>query len=235
MTPKKTILLIEDEPTICDIISFELTRHNFSVIIAQSEHDGLKAIAESSPDLIIADLNLSGGSGLNILNATNLQKGKLPIILITGHPNFAEIDAFGAGAADLIRKPFSRSQLADSVKNLVSPQFDQLSREPNGPTPELVHWNEENPSYDETKILKFGSGGIFVPCEKPFPKQNAMIQLVIHSKDTSQLDVVGRVRFIRMKSPCGFGLEVFKIVGSNSNLFKENFSNSNHQLYLPIE
>jgi CheY-like chemotaxis protein len=235
LTQKKTILLIEDEPTISDIITFELSRHSFFVIVARTELEGLKAITESSPDLIIADLNLSGGSGLNILSKSNTQKGKLPVILITGHPNFSEIDAFGAGAADLIRKPFSRSQLADSVKNLVSPQLDQLSREPKGVIPELVHWNADAPFLDATKILKFGLGGIFVPTEKDLPKQNTMIQLVIHSKDKSQLDVVGRVRFIRMKPSCGFGLEVFKIEGSSSNQFKKNFSNLNHQLYLPVE
>jgi CheY-like chemotaxis protein len=235
LTQKQTILLIEDESIISDIITFELTRNNFSVINAKTEPEGLKILTESSPDLIIADLNLSGGSGLNVLSKSNNQKGKLPVILITGHPNFSEIDAFRAGAADLIRKPFSRSQLADSVKNLLSPQLDQLSREPKGVIPELIHWNADAPFLDATKILKFGLGGIFVPTEKNLPKQNTMIQLVIHSKDTSPLDVVGRVRFIRMKPSCGFGLEVFKIEGSSSNLFKKNFSNLNHQLYLPVE
>ena len=233
MINKKTILLIDDEPTIGEIISFELTRHNFIVLIAKTAQSGLDKAEDLKPDLIITDLNLHGGSGLEVLSTINNQVPDLPVIIMTGHPSFSEREAFSLGAADLIRKPFSRIRLTESVKNLVSAQHEQFSRKPKEAEIETIDWDAPISSPQNDSTLKFGRGGLFVPSSHHLPAQDSMIHLAILTGDATKITITGRVRFVQNGPICGFGLEVYNIEGPSIDHFKLNFQKAGFQFYIP--
>ncbi len=233
MKNKKTILLIDDEPTIGEIISFELTRHNLIVLIAKTAQSGLEKAENLKPDLIITDLNLHGFSGLDVLSTIKNRAPDLPIIIMTGHPSFSEREAFSLGAADLIRKPFSRIRLAESVKNLVSAQNEQFSRKPKEAEIETLDWNDPIFSPQNDSALKFGRGGLFVPLSHELPAQDSMIHLAILTGNAAKITITGRVRFVQDKPVCGFGLEVYNIEGPSIDHFKLNFQKAGFQFYIP--
>jgi two-component system phosphate regulon response regulator PhoB len=115
----KTILIIEDERDLAELVAFNLEKEGYQPIISLDGPAGLKAAQESSPDLILLDLMLPGMSGFDICKALkgNKQTAPTPIILLTAKGE--EIDrvvGFEIGADDYVVKPFSTRELLLRIK-----------------------------------------------------------------------------------------------------------------------
>ncbi len=110
------ILVIDDEPSITELLAYNLRRHGYEVSVA---HDGLSALArarEEEPDLIILDLMLPGMDGLDVCR-TLRRESRVPIIMVTARDN--EIDrvvGLEIGADDYVTKPFSVRELMARVR-----------------------------------------------------------------------------------------------------------------------
>lgn len=115
----KTILVIEDERDILDLISFNLEREGYKVLTALDGATGLEMARTGSPDLIILDLMLPGIMGIDIckiLKKSEKTSG-VPIIMLTAKGE--EIDrvvGFEVGADDYVVKPFSNRELILRIK-----------------------------------------------------------------------------------------------------------------------
>lgn len=115
----KTILVIEDERDLLDLISFNLEREGYKVLTALDGATGLEMARTGSPDLIILDLMLPGIMGIDIckiLKKSEKTSG-VPIIMLTAKGE--EIDrvvGFEVGADDYVVKPFSNRELILRIK-----------------------------------------------------------------------------------------------------------------------
>ena len=111
-----TILIVEDEPNIAEVVSLYLRRAGFQVRLAG---DGLSAIAsleEQLPDLLILDLMLPGVDGLALTRWLR-ERSDVPIIMLTARRHEADrIAGFELGADDYVVKPFSPQELVSRVK-----------------------------------------------------------------------------------------------------------------------
>jgi two-component system phosphate regulon response regulator PhoB len=110
----KTILIIEDERDLLDLIAFNLEREGYRILTSQDGKDGLETARTRSPDLIILDLMLPGIMGTDICKILkNSEKtASIPIIMLTAKGE--EIDrvvGFEVGADDYVVKPFSNREL----------------------------------------------------------------------------------------------------------------------------
>lgn len=115
----KTILIIEDEKDLAELVAFNLGKEGYHPIIALDGPSGLEAAQGNSPDLILLDLMLPGMSGIEICKVLkgNLQTAQIPIILLTAKGE--EIDrvvGFEIGADDYVVKPFSTRELLLRIK-----------------------------------------------------------------------------------------------------------------------
>ncbi len=111
-----TILIVEDEPNIAEVVSLYMRRAGFQVRLAD---DGLSAIAsleEQLPDLLILDLMLPGVDGLALTRWLR-ERSDVPIIMLTARRHEADrIAGFEMGADDYVVKPFSPQELVSRVK-----------------------------------------------------------------------------------------------------------------------
>jgi DNA-binding response OmpR family regulator len=110
------ILVVDDEAPIVDAISYNLSKEGFAVVTAFDADECLARIATEKPDLIVLDVMLPSGSGLDICQRLHRDGSTVPVILLTARA--AETDClrgFEAGADDYVVKPFRMRELMARV------------------------------------------------------------------------------------------------------------------------
>jgi len=116
---KTKILLIEDEPSICDNIAFSAKKEGFLLTSAGSGYDGVKLLKQNDFSIVILDVGLPDISGFEVCKEIR-KISQLPIIFLTGMN--AEIDrvlGLELGADDYVSKPFSSRELMARVKSIL--------------------------------------------------------------------------------------------------------------------
>lgn len=110
------ILVIEDEESFSDTLSFMLTKEGFTVSVANTGSKGLAEFEQCGADLILLDLMLPGMSGTDVCKAVRA-KSNVPIIMLTAKDT--EVDkvlGLELGADDYVTKPFSIRELVARVR-----------------------------------------------------------------------------------------------------------------------
>ncbi|CAM5197841.1 Transcriptional regulatory protein WalR OS=Ureibacillus acetophenoni OX=614649 GN=SAMN05877842_105180 PE=4 SV=1 [Ureibacillus acetophenoni] len=112
----KTILVVDDEKPIADILQFNLIKEGYQVICAYDGDEALQKIEESQPDLMLLDIMLPKRDGMEVCREVR-KKYDFPIIMLTAKGS--EIDkvlGLEMGADDYVTKPFSTRELIARVK-----------------------------------------------------------------------------------------------------------------------
>ena len=115
----KKILVIEDEPDILKTLEYNLERENFIVSSASSLSDAKEQLAKDNFSLLILDLMLPDGSGLDLcreLKSDSINESPLIIILTAKDDEVDKVVGFELGADDYVTKPFSVRELILRVK-----------------------------------------------------------------------------------------------------------------------
>ena len=116
MDQQKTVLIVEDEKNIVDILRFNLQREGYQTAEAYDGEDGLeKALA--GPDLILLDVMLPKMNGFDVCRALREKGSSVPVIILTAREEEADkVLGLEIGADDYITKPFSMRELMARVK-----------------------------------------------------------------------------------------------------------------------
>lgn len=118
------ILVVEDEPRLCDDIAEDLELERYTV---ERCYDGLEAwerILVESYDLVILDLNLPGMDGLDILQAVRRERPELRILILSARSSLPDrIAGLDLGADDYLTKPFELEELEARVRALLRRDF----------------------------------------------------------------------------------------------------------------
>lgn len=113
----KTILIVEDEPNIVDILSFNLMKEGYETIEAYDGTTGLQLAKEQNPDLILLDVMLPGINGFEICKAIRASGSAVPILMLTAREEETDkVLGLELGADDYITKPFAVRELMARVK-----------------------------------------------------------------------------------------------------------------------
>jgi two-component system, OmpR family, phosphate regulon response regulator PhoB len=115
----KTILVIEDERDLLELIAYNLEKEGYRVVTALDGISGLDAARSARPDLIVLDLMLPGMMGIDVCKTIKKSEktSKIPIVMLTAKGE--EIDrvvGFEVGADDYVVKPFSSRELVLRIK-----------------------------------------------------------------------------------------------------------------------
>jgi DNA-binding response OmpR family regulator len=111
-----TILVIEDDPTVAEVVARYLSREGFQVEVSGNGILGLQAALASPPDLLVLDLMLPGISGVEVLRRLRMT-APVPIIMLTARSSEADrVNGLEFGADDYVAKPFSPRELTARVK-----------------------------------------------------------------------------------------------------------------------
>ena len=112
----KTILVVDDEKPIADILQFNLKKEGFNVVCAYDGDEAIKIAGEIQPDLMLLDIMLPNRDGMEVCREIR-KKFDFPIIMLTAKDS--EIDkvlGLELGADDYVTKPFSTRELIARVK-----------------------------------------------------------------------------------------------------------------------
>ena len=112
----KSILIVEDEQNIVDILSFNLSREGYDTLEAYDGPTGLQLALEQDPDLILLDLMLPGMDGFEVCRQVRESGSSTPIIMLTAREEETDkVLGLELGADDYITKPFSMRELVARV------------------------------------------------------------------------------------------------------------------------
>ena len=111
--------MVDDEPQIAEILAAYLQREGFEVTAFSTVASAMQALAQSTPDLLILDVMLPDGSGLDVLRAAARPGARIPTIMLTARSEEADrVVGLELGADDYVTKPFSAREVAARVRAL---------------------------------------------------------------------------------------------------------------------
>jgi DNA-binding response OmpR family regulator len=114
--PMPTVLVVDDEEIVREVVSDYLKRDGFSVVSASDGIEALERFSAARPDIVLLDLMLPHVDGLEVCRRIRMQSN-IPIIMVTAKSEETDtIIGLGVGADDYIAKPFSPKEVVARVK-----------------------------------------------------------------------------------------------------------------------
>lgn len=119
---KIKILLVDDEPDVLEIMSYNLSQEGYTISIASDGQKGVNVANKIIPHLIIMDVmmpNMNGIEACEILRSNNKFNNTIIMFLTARGEDYSQVAAFEAGADDYVTKPIRPKVLMSKVKSLV--------------------------------------------------------------------------------------------------------------------
>ena len=118
----KKIVVVEDEPDILELLSYNLRREGFEVLVALDGAKGMSLIQKIRPDLVLLDLMLPGIGGLDICRQLKADSAtqQIPIIMVTAYANLDAVSgARDTGVNEIMAKPLSVAALEKRIRHVL--------------------------------------------------------------------------------------------------------------------
>lgn len=238
------ILIVDDEKDLRAAIVFDFQRKGFQVLEAENGKQAFEIVATQKVDIVISDVQMSGGNGIELLEKIKEHNYALPVVIfITGFADITLEDAYNKGVDAVFYKPFDRKDLLSAVLRLTADKFQSWS----GRRTERVEascdisFSFSNLEHAlQGKVLTIGRGGFFVEMDANFPEINSEIQFKIQFEEGSPHIIQGSgvVRWTRTqkneKYKTGCGVE-FQYLDEVSRKEVINFINKiKTKSFIPI-
>lgn len=213
---KTAILFVDDDAQFRQILASSFQRKGYRVFTAACGHEALEVIQKNAIDVVVSDIRMPNGSGIDLLDQTKGMAPQMPVILlVTGFADIATEEAYLRGAEALLSKPFKMSVLEEIIEQHLSqgPKSQTTDRQV-GQTvfkAELTFRTEEGTIPSE--VLSLGDKGMFVVFEGKCPAINDEVMFEI-IKDDKKLKGSGIIRWIRtheMHACSGLGVEFLSV------------------------
>lgn len=134
----ETILVVEDEKDLAELLEYNLRKEGFAVEVARSGSEGLRKAVEMRPDLVVLDLMLPDIYGLDVCKILRetASTASMPVIMLTARSQTTDkVEGLTAGADDYLTKPFSPKELVARIKSVLrrsQPLAQHVNRTPLG-------------------------------------------------------------------------------------------------------
>jgi two-component system nitrogen regulation response regulator GlnG len=116
----KPIWVVDDDQSIRFVLEKALAREQFPVRAFASPRDVLKALEDDSPQVLVSDIRMPGGSGIDLLNTVKQRLPGLPVIIMTAYSDLdSAVSAFQGGAFEYLPKPFDVTAAVDLIRRAV--------------------------------------------------------------------------------------------------------------------
>ena len=110
------ILIIDDEPAVCQVLAEALRVGGFEVDGATTAEEAMAAALQAKPDLVVADLCLGAASGLDVIDELRERLGDVPTVIITGHGDPDKLsDASRRRPVEVLNKPIDLARLRNAI------------------------------------------------------------------------------------------------------------------------
>lgn len=119
--PTKTVLLVEDNDSVRELIKVLLETEGYQIIEAANGHDGLAKAETSHPDLMILDLMMPGLDGESVLKTLSQHATlkRVPVLVVSGKYDSLEMLRDRIGEDNIFPKPFEPTRMLDRIGDLI--------------------------------------------------------------------------------------------------------------------
>jgi DNA-binding response OmpR family regulator len=115
----ETLLIVDDENDLCDMLTTYLSRQGFTVVTANNAIQARELLSSQTINLMVLDINMPGESGLDLLRTMQMEI-KLPVILLTANTDVIDrVVGLELGADDYIGKPFDLRELLARIRSVL--------------------------------------------------------------------------------------------------------------------
>lgn len=127
---KHTVLIVEDEKDVANLLSEILSSEGHVTIGAESAKEAIQLAARVEPDVVILDLDLPDRNGIEALRDLRSMGARAEVIILTGHGS-QEVArrSMELGALELLTKPFEVEELCAAVKDALDPEYALVGAE----------------------------------------------------------------------------------------------------------
>ena len=116
----KPIWIVDDDQSIRFVLEKALAREEFVVRSFTNARDVLAALDDDEPQVLVSDIRMPGGSGIDLLNKIKARMRDLPVIIMTAYSDLdSAVSAFQGGAFDYLPKPFDVPKAVDLIRRAV--------------------------------------------------------------------------------------------------------------------
>lgn len=219
VAPKEiTILIVDDDEELLSSIATSFRLFQFNVVEKRCGNEAIEYLkSDESVSLVISDIRMPNGSGIDVLEFVRKRSNKHPkVLFISGYSDYSIAQMYDKGIDGFFAKPFRVSAIKDAITKTLLNLNERWSQAPAGHLTMMV--NKSIESMDAKKNnsqLKMGRGGFFTSLTRQFPEVDDLVSFDIKIKDNKPLPSFqgqGRVRWVRaeeseQKLP-GVGIEI---------------------------
>ncbi len=142
------VLLVEDDPVLCETLQYNLQREQLQVLVAHSAEEALHLFHQHQPQLIILDVMLPGRSGFDFCRIIR-QHSQTPVLFLTARAAEEDkIRGFELGADDYLVKPFSVAELVARIRSIL--------RRVQPPAPPRIQFGDVTIDLEARRVYKNG-------------------------------------------------------------------------------
>jgi two-component system nitrogen regulation response regulator GlnG len=136
----KPIWVVDDDQSIRFVLEKALAREKFPVRAFASPRDVLTALDGDAPQVLVSDIRMPGGSGIELLNAVKQRHPDLPVIIMTAYSDLdSAVSAFQGGAFEYLPKPFDVTAAVELIRRAVQESLrDEVGDAIPAATPEML-------------------------------------------------------------------------------------------------
>ena len=118
----KTVLIVEDEPSVVDLLKFLLEKDGYTIAVAFDGEEALKQVTAASPDLILLDIMLPKIDGYTVQKQLQADEktANIPTIVLTAKGGMQDMFQFEKNIVAFIEKPFDPKILREKVKEVLN-------------------------------------------------------------------------------------------------------------------
>lgn len=121
MSSKPKILIVDDEPRMCNSLELILSHHNYQIKTANDARSAIDNISHELFDLILTDIVMGDSDGFQVMDHINRHNIDTVVVMMTGYASTeTAVEALRKGAYDYIRKPFETEEVINTIENALS-------------------------------------------------------------------------------------------------------------------
>lgn len=196
-----TVLIVDDEPDLCEMLAFEFSTHGYRVFSAGDGQEAKRILEGEDVSLLMTDVRMPLCDGLELLSWVKTRDvHRPPVVLISAYTDITMEDAHDLGAEVVLTKPFRLSELSDIVHRILLPPERRWRTQPD-PMPVrtcTLHF----PSLDSARkdaVFDLGRGGAAVALSGPavYKGESTRIEVCFDEGPFTEVNGTGTVNWVR--------------------------------------
>lgn len=237
-----TVLVVDDEEILREVLEFEFQRRGYRVLTAASGNEAFAIVCEQAVDVVVSDVRMPDGSGVDLLRRLKERDVRLPVIIfVTAYSDLTTAQAYDMGVEAVLAKPFDAKLLlaavARSLQSLEERWREETPSEP--PAVELALDLDSPESAAARAVVRVGRGGLFAATDPP-PALHVRVALRIGfaAQPEAALVGIGIVRWRRTESeearPVGAGIEILSLAEESRRHWVPRLAASRERATIPL-